>query len=195
MSSIAISGDTSGTVSLAAPAVAGTNTITLPAGTGTMAVQGASTNIAIGNAQPSTSGTSVPFTGLPSWVKRITCSFFGVSTTGTANIFAQLGTGVTPTYTTSGYAGGLLAIGGVGSNFSSSFLLFNGPTAATLMTGTIVFTQPNTNIWSMTSMIAENSGSSFRVAAGYVTLSATLTAIQFATTDAFDAGSISIMYE
>ena len=35
MSSVIISGDTSGAITLAAPAVAGTNTITLPASTGT----------------------------------------------------------------------------------------------------------------------------------------------------------------
>ena len=40
MSAITISGDTSGAVTLAAPLVAGTNTITLPATTDTMAVLG-----------------------------------------------------------------------------------------------------------------------------------------------------------
>ena len=38
MSSVIISGDTSGAITLAAPAVAGTNTITLPASTGTVAL-------------------------------------------------------------------------------------------------------------------------------------------------------------
>jgi hypothetical protein len=36
MSSVVISGDTSGAITLAAPAVAGTNTLTLPASTGTI---------------------------------------------------------------------------------------------------------------------------------------------------------------
>ena len=36
MSSVVISGDTSGSITLSAPAVAGTNTITLPASTGTV---------------------------------------------------------------------------------------------------------------------------------------------------------------
>ena len=40
MSSIVISGDTSGAITLAAPAVAGTNTITLPASTGTVVTTG-----------------------------------------------------------------------------------------------------------------------------------------------------------
>jgi hypothetical protein len=40
MSSVVISGNTSGAITLAAPDVAGTNTITLPASTGTMAILG-----------------------------------------------------------------------------------------------------------------------------------------------------------
>ena len=38
MSSIFITGDTSGAITLAAPAIAGTNTATLPASTGTVLV-------------------------------------------------------------------------------------------------------------------------------------------------------------
>lgn len=44
MSSVVISGDTSGSISLTAPAVAGSNTITLPASTGT-ALTDASTGV------------------------------------------------------------------------------------------------------------------------------------------------------
>jgi hypothetical protein len=40
MSSVVISGDTSGAITLAAPAVSGTNTINLPAATGTVMVSG-----------------------------------------------------------------------------------------------------------------------------------------------------------
>jgi hypothetical protein len=40
MSSVVISGDTSGAITLAAPSVAGTNTITLPASTGTVLTTG-----------------------------------------------------------------------------------------------------------------------------------------------------------
>ena len=40
MSSVVISGDTSGSITLSAPAVAGTNTATLPAATGTVMVSG-----------------------------------------------------------------------------------------------------------------------------------------------------------
>jgi hypothetical protein len=48
MSSVVISGDTSGSITLQAPAVAGSNTFTLPAATGTVlvstAVSSSSTN-------------------------------------------------------------------------------------------------------------------------------------------------------
>jgi len=58
MSSMVLSGDTSGTVTVTVPAVAGTNTATLPAATGTVMVSGnmpafsayASTSTNIGNA-------------------------------------------------------------------------------------------------------------------------------------------------
>jgi hypothetical protein len=40
MSSIYITGDTSGSITLAAPAIAGSNTATLPASTGTVLVGG-----------------------------------------------------------------------------------------------------------------------------------------------------------
>ena len=76
MSSLILTGDTSGQVTLAAAAVAGSNTITVQAATGTMSVNTLSTAVA------STSGTSIDFTGLPSWVKRITVMFVGVSTSG-----------------------------------------------------------------------------------------------------------------
>jgi hypothetical protein len=57
MSSVIISGDTSGAITLAAPAVAGTNTITLPANTGTV-ITTAST-AAITQAMLSTAASSI----------------------------------------------------------------------------------------------------------------------------------------
>ena len=60
MSSVVISGDTSGAITLAAPAVAGTNTATLPAATGTVMVSGnmpAFSAYASGTSSSVTSGT------------------------------------------------------------------------------------------------------------------------------------------
>jgi hypothetical protein len=76
MASLVLSGDTSGSITVAAPAVSGSNTQTLAAVTGTLAP------IVSGTAVTAT-GTSVDFTGIPSWVKRVTVMFSGVSTNGT----------------------------------------------------------------------------------------------------------------
>jgi len=60
MSSIVISGDTSGAITLAAPSVAGTNTATLPASTGTVMVSGnmPAFSVTASGVQTLTSGTS-----------------------------------------------------------------------------------------------------------------------------------------
>jgi hypothetical protein len=71
MSSVVISGDTSGAITLAAPSVAGTNTITLPASTGTVLTTGSPqsggvlqvVNVSYSN-NSSTSSTSLIATGL-----------------------------------------------------------------------------------------------------------------------------------
>jgi hypothetical protein len=83
MSSLVLTGDTSGQVTIAAPAVAGTNTLTLQAATATSAVNTLSTAVA------STSGTAIDFTNLPPWVKRITVMFQGTSHSATAKYFGS----------------------------------------------------------------------------------------------------------
>ena len=49
--------------------------------------------ITSGTSVPSTSGTSIDFTGIPSWVKRVTVMFNGVSTTGASIKLVQIGAG------------------------------------------------------------------------------------------------------
>lgn len=114
MASLVLSGDTSGSITVSAPAVSGSNTQTLVATTGTLAP------IVSGTAQASTSGTSIDFTGIPSWVKRITVMFQGVSTNGSNDIQIQLGT--SSGFTISGYLGASNSTAGTGaatSNFTT----------------------------------------------------------------------------
>jgi hypothetical protein len=64
MASIVIAGDTSGAITLSAPAVAGTNTITLPAQTATIATlttPSFATTIGVGGATPAASGAGITF--------------------------------------------------------------------------------------------------------------------------------------
>ncbi len=48
--------------------------------------------LVLSTAVASTSGTSIDFTGLPAWVKKITVMFNGVSTNGTSPVCALIGT-------------------------------------------------------------------------------------------------------
>jgi hypothetical protein len=130
MSSVIISGDTSGAVTIAAPAVAGTNTLTLQAGTATNSMNTLATAVA------STSGTSIDFTGLPAWVKKITVMFQGVSSNSSSLWLLQLGTsgGVT----TSGYLGRAAGISGsVFSAYSTGFTLLTDSSAGAILHGVI----------------------------------------------------------
>ena len=70
---ITISGDSPNLTS----ATLTTPTLTSPVIAGTPTGVGVLTS---GTAQASTSGTSIDFTSIPSWVKRITVMFDGVST-------------------------------------------------------------------------------------------------------------------
>ena len=193
MSSVVLSGDTSGTVTLTVPAVAGTNTVTVPAGTGTMAVQGVSTNIVSGTAVASTSGTAIDFTSIPSWVKRITVMFNGVSTSGTSNVQVQLGAG---SVITTGYASGSTS-GSVNVTSTTGLLVTNSTLAANLTSGSLVLNNISGNTWVSNGVVYQYT-SYGTVSGGVIALSGTLDRVRITTvngTDTFDAGSINILYE
>lgn len=190
MSSIAISGDTSGAVTIAAPAIAGTNTMTLVAGTGTLAPKVLSTAVA------STSGTSIDFMNIPSWVTRITVMFSGVSTNGTSNYLIQIGSG---SFATSGYSASSSAQGtgtsGVGP-ITTGFVSINS-SAANLFSGAYTITNITGNVWVLNGVLAIVNSSFTVSSAGNCTLSGALDRVRITTasSDTFDAGTINIMYE
>ena len=162
-------------------------------------VMGASV-ITQGTAVASTSGTSIDFTSIPSWVKRITIQFQGVSTNGTSTIQLQLGTGST-TYTTTGYLGvGLSAAATISAtNGTTGFGVGSGnQAAATVMHGQIVITNVTGNNWVGTGMFGMSNTITMHFTAASISLAAALTAVRTTTvngTDTFDAGSINILYE
>ena len=192
MSSVVISGDTSGTVTVAAPAVAGTNTLTLQAATATNAVNTLATAVA------STSGTSIDFTGLPSWVKRITLMFQGVSTNGTSNWLFQLGSG---SATTSGYLGTGYRATNAGSWINIAFTTgFGVPfdTASAVVHGSIVFANITGNNWVANGFLSRSDTTTTGGTGGSISLAGVLDRVRITTvggTDTFDAGTINILYE
>ena len=196
MSSISVAGDTSGSVTLQAPAVAGSTVLTLPAVSGTVLVSNTSV-ITSATAKASTSGTSIDFTGIPSWAKRITVMLSGVSTNGTSNLQIQLGSG---SITTSGYTSTAASTYGAGTaiNTSTAGLISTVEiqAAGVLFGNAIICLQNSSNGFTSSSVLSGNSRMQY--ASGGVTLSGTLDRVRITTvngTDVFDAGSINIMYE
>jgi hypothetical protein len=152
-----------------------------------------------GTAVASTSGTSIDFTGIPSWVKRITVMFAGVSTNGTNQTMVQLGSG---SVQTSGYLGTAMSnISGVAvANHSSGFLTHPATdhTAASLRHGMMVLTLVGSNTWVQMSMTGLSNTPFNDQSSGSVVLSGTLDRVVITTvggTDTFDAGLINILYE
>lgn len=212
---VRLQGSTSGYTELDAPAVAGNNNIKLPASNGSayqIVRNGANAGeleyadkLVLGTAKASTSGTGIDFspvdsTGIPSWVKRITVMFNGVSTSGASNYLVQIGSG---SFVATGYLSNGASVGGGGyaaTAATSGFIVINGDGATSnTIAGQMILTAAGSNSW-----IACHNVSSVSAiprpghGAGSITLSGALDRIRITTvngTDTFDAGSINIMYE
>jgi len=203
-------------VRLIAPtSIAANRTLTLPDSTGTVVVGSAAVS-AIGQIPFSTdgstytptakivsdtvktaTGSSVEFTGIPSWVKRITVMFYDLSTTSTNAPRVQLGTA--SSYETSGYSAGATAVSGSpvwggGSNIDG-FLLTGQVAASTQITGALVLTNITGNVW-VAALAGNNPAGSAICGGGYKSLGGVLTRLQLIPSlGTFDLGSINILYE
>ena len=161
------------------------------------------TLIISGTAVASTSGTSIDFTGIPSWVKRVTVMFNGVSTSGTSVTIIQLGTssGIEASGYTSGT--GVIQL----STASQSTLVTSGIStgvsgyvgAGTTLTGAIAFSLIGSNAWVASgNTMREAGGTTVFFTSGSKTLAATLDRVRITTvngTDTFDAGTVNILWE
>ena len=197
MASLVLSGDTSGSITVSAPAVAGSTTQTLVNVSGTLAP------IVSGTAQtaPFTDNTRAEFTGIPTWVKRITVTFSNVSTNGTSSKQIQIGSG---SFTTSGYVQSNAFLGAsVGASAAAtSGLVIGSVLAADVLSGQVILSllNPTSNLWVCNGFVGNSSGAAFTYfCSGNLALSGTLDRVRVTTingTDTFDTGSaINILYE
>ena len=203
--------DSSNWVALQAPATVATNlTLTAPAADGTadqsLVTDGAGalsfasrSRLVVATSLNTTSGTSIDFTSIPSWVKRITVMLLSVSTTGTSGVQIQLGDsgGVETTgYSTSGTA--ITGVNTCGiSSFTSGFVML-GTLATAARSGSLVFNNVATNYWIGTGTIDDAGSAQAGYTQGFKLLSATLDRVRLTTingTDTFDAGLVNIIYE
>jgi hypothetical protein len=191
MASLVISGNSSGSVTVSAPAVAGSNTQTLVAATGTLAP-------IISGTLVSASSTAVDFTDIPSWVKRVTVMYSGLSSNGTSDFMVQIGDsgGIEDT----GYVSTVISVAGTtsGTAFTTGFGT-NNSAASSAYSGQVIISLVNaaTNTWAYTSTVTAGS-TTLNVGGGAKSLSATLDRLRITTVggaNTFDAGSINILYE
>lgn len=196
MSNIILAGSESGTGSMTvtAPVTNSNRVLTLEDADGTLSP------LISGTAQTA-SGTSVDFTGIPSWVKRITVILNGVSGTATAGTYlVRLGTG---TAVTSGYFGiGLAISGATTATAAQTTGIYSGSTGSTvgsIMYGTVTLTKTsdNVNTWHGAHTGArDDSTDVIHGGFGTITLGSILDMVSVTvTTGAFDAGTVNIMYE
>lgn len=199
-----------GTVILESPNTNTNQTVTLPDATTTLVgtdatqtltnktIQGGA--LTLMTAVASTSGTAIDITGIPSWAKRVTVMFSGVSTSGTSFKVLRLGTsgGIAAT----GYQSGSFVSPNANqySNSTTDFVLsytINSIAAGT-MHGAFVLTNLTGNTWVLHGSYYETGFGAGGSVGGGVTLGATLDRLRITTangTDTFDAGSINVMYE
>lgn len=174
-------------------------TIASPTISGAVMSSMASSVLTIGTTVAYTSFTTTSsndFLSLPSWIKRITLQYYGISTNGSNSVLVQLGAG---SVQSTGYvsapiymnAGALSNIAG-----STAGIVIATGNAGNAFYGTLTFSTMGSNVWVASGAFSSGTATSI-VASGGVTLSGTLDRLRITTNsaDTFDAGSINILYE
>lgn len=141
-------------------------------------------------AQNSTSGTYIDFTGIPSWAKRITVMFNGVSTSGSSPYIIQVGNG---SIVTTGYTSIAFALTNTTGFYANTNL-----SASVFSSGFIVLSNLGNSVWVESGVVGATGGNTPTSSSGSISLAGTLDRIRVTTvngTDTFDAGSIGLIYE
>lgn len=190
-----------GSVEIVAPTTASNYTATLPAGTGTVVVNGINGSLVSGTTVASTSGTSIDFTSIPSWVKRISFMFNGVSTSGTSFVILQIGAG---SVDATSYVGNTCTMAqgntGLSVQWSTGIRIedLNFSAATAVRSGCVRLNLVGSNIWAIDGIVAITQLTAISYIGGVKSLSGTLDRVRLTTaggTDTFDLGSVNILYE
>jgi hypothetical protein len=152
--------------------------------------------LTLATAVNSTSGTSIDFTGIPSWVDKITIMFNRVSTNASSALLIQIGSG---SITNTGYVSQRWSTAGSGV-VTSGFDVGSTAGAANSLSGMILLNLVSGNLWvSNSNLNYTNTTSTGWVSSGSSSaLSGALDRVRITTvagTHVFDDGTINILYE
>lgn len=181
--------------------VAGAITGTTTTGTLTAAL-GVSSFLTLMTALPSTSGTAVEFTGIPSGRKRIEFLLDGVSHNGTSPVIIQIGG--TGGFQGTGYASGGASIGNgpfvAALNGTNGFIIEGESATTSIRDGKVSLSlvDPATNAWVASYSIGRSDGAGVTLGGGSVTLASELDRIRMTTvtgTNTFDLGVVGVNHE
>ena len=152
--------------------------------------------IQLGTVVATTSGSAIDITGIPSGVKRLILTLFGVSNASANSFIIQLGD--SGGIETSGYISSVATSGG-GTTATTGLLLIRGFTPSSLCTGQVILSlqNPSTNAWVETGTLIEGGTRFQHNSTGHKALSGELTSIRLTmlSSDTFDAGSINLSWE
>lgn len=193
LTSPTITGTIAGTPTLTSP------TLTSPTIGGTPVVNGSLVVSGVSQTAPFSINTRADFTSIPSWAKRITVVFSGVSTSGTSVFLVRIGSG---SIDATGYTGSAFqfadatAVSGV--NETTGFQIRTGQAAATI-SGALYLTLITGNTWVANGSFSDAASARSYLTNGTKALSGALDQIRITTAngaDTFDTGSIiNILYE
>ena len=139
----------------------------------------------------------VDFTGIPSWVKRITVMLNAISTNGSSLQIIQIGTsaGIENSGYTSG--GAFLPLGS--TSYTSVASGFNIPAgnASSIQSGNVQICYMGSNTWTYSYAGVNTGENGCSIGGGVKTLSGVLDRVRLTNvgSNTFDGGSISLMYE
>jgi hypothetical protein len=153
--------------------------------------------ISSGTPTATTSGTNVTYSSIPTWVKRVTIMFRGVSLSGTDYLYVQIGP--SGGLATTGYISTSAIIDSTSAsttNATDSFVIGTGA-ASRVLSGTMTISLLDaTNFYYVSNHTGKTNSATACFGGGDVALSGLMTQLKiFTTLNTFDAGSVNILYE
>lgn len=166
--------------------------VLISGGSGAAPSWGTASSIVLGTKTATTSGTIVDYTGIPATAERINILLAGVSLSGTADLYVQIGT--SGGIVSSGYASAWSTNASNGT-FTAAFGIRVGAGSIAL-SGSMVISLMGSNQWSAYGVNSTAGG--VTIMGGNLTLGGTLDRVRITSsngTDTFDAGSVNISVE